>query len=1265
MRNTTMVWVQVALVVSMSITFSYLIGESEKQEGEGRWLAEAVAFIGSMLFGSEGFVSAVNADDVRHTCVKTKAGESCQEYPAQECAAKCSESCVPSKRENVAACKLGTCYNARDGVCQTGASQSMCASKGGEWFDDTYGNIAQCRKGCCLLGGKAQFVTEQQCTRSAGLLGMKREFRTDVKTELACLALAAQQEEGACVFVQEHERTCLFSTKAQCVQRGGEFYSGILCSNEALKTSCKPQATTACATASDGTSKVYWFDSCGNRENIFDYAKRVELQQLGKVIAANESCVVGKAGDVVANVRTCGNCNYLLGSKCGRATEQEKAAIGDVVCKDLSCVDENGNKRKHGESWCQYQGAVGVDDAKNRGMDTPGSRHFRKVCVNGEARTEPCADARTEMCVESKTPIDGGGTFSSAACRVNLAYTCYAYNTPEKKEECMKNPDCFVKKVSVGDKFVFDVCAPKVKPGFLWSERGQGSAALCSLASQKCTAVYVKGLGGWKCKANCACEKAEFAEQLNDLCISLGDCGSQVNYEGVYSENSRASSSKGGTIGMSALYLQGLTAYARPVPGKAIEARDVGALYQIIGIPEGLGQAEFSDTTAASVKLASHISGAAGIMLVAGAYITGFTAAASGYGTLGALGSFFSGVAAATPGVQGIAVGAASVPAMQAAGGVLAGAATAVAVVSMLLQFTGVGKGLPPAFVYALLATSAIAGGIIGANIGANIVAGGSVFGSFSGGLASAAAASWIFVGVVIVAIVIMKLLGIGKTKQVTVSFSCKPWQAPPGGAHCVKCGADGLPCSRYACESLGQLCELINEQSEKPECVAIAANDTAPPVLSFNHALLTANYTAEKFENGVKIKSREGDGCIQETYTPLVLGVVLNEPGQCRVSTNTSGVRFEEMDDFGSTFYTRNHSLPFVLPSLESEGLEGFDPRARLDTSLYVRCRDKTGNVNEKDFAIALCVKQGLDVTPARVVKHEPAPSIARADATSINITLFTNEPAECRWDTQDSDYALMKNAFSCMHAFEERTLEGWRCAGEVGVSEQEQTVSVRCLDQPWLEEQGAENSSRRNANSESYNFTVRRSASPLVISSVTPDNQQIVVGSEPASITLAATTSGGIDGTARCSYSWNGANFSEFRKGSWTTTHQQVFQFLYSGSYRVPLRCVDAVGHVVERTAQFSVVLDTDAPEITRVYQDNGRLLMVTNEQAQCVVSSALPGKDEDGCAYAWANGTSMGAEGTRHSVPWKAGASYFIKCKDRFGHGPGTACSVVVRT
>ena len=143
------------------------------------------------------------------------------------------------------------------------------------------------------------------------------------------------------------------------------------------------------------------------------------------------------------NQGTCGNCNFLAGSSCGSKTATEKLddSLQNVVCKDLSC-DENkdGTKeRSHGESWCEYQGAIGVEGG--RSVDTPGSRYFRKTCAYGEVRTDPCADFRNEVCVENKL-TEGGKSFSSAACRINRWQQCIEYNTKGGLGECSENPDC-------------------------------------------------------------------------------------------------------------------------------------------------------------------------------------------------------------------------------------------------------------------------------------------------------------------------------------------------------------------------------------------------------------------------------------------------------------------------------------------------------------------------------------------------------------------------------------------------------------------------------------------------------------------------------------------------------------------------------------------------------------------------------------------------------------------------------------------------------
>ncbi len=1292
--------IEMLLVVSLTASFAYLVHETdttfvqqsvveERERGvTAARAARALAALGSVLFDARGFVSALENQDAQqgtHTCLLSKEGKTCQEYVASECAGKCTSSCIPTGRTNVAACKPGTCLDTTSGVCQTGAPQSTCTAGGGQWFDDPHGNVPQCRKGCCLIGGKATFMTEQGCTHQASFLGAPREFRADVRTEIQCLALASVQEEGACVFVKEFERSCKFTTKAQCLQFKGDFHSQLLCSNTALNTTCTPQQTTGCGTALDGTQKVYWFDSCGNRENVYDYNRRVELQRLGRAVPANESCSVARAGNPVANARLCGNCNYLLGSACGKATEQEKAAIGEYVCRDLSCVDETGKKRAHGESWCQYQSAIGVDSTKNRGMEVPGSRHFRKVCVKGEVRTDPCADYRNEICIESQVSVDGG-KFSSAACRINLAYQCFDYNgivndeqnrglgedelkakNDQRNRKCEQNPDCFVKHVQVGKEFQFDYCVPKYKPGFASAERGD---LVCSQANVQCKAIYVKEIGGWKCKANCQCVKPAFAEQMNDLCMSLGDCGGQVNYNGDYSQNYRVTSSKGKIPRVSQTYITELIKYSGPVKGKYIEAPDIEQFYSFLGIPAGLGEATAPDDPASAFGSAGMISGMMGIGLLAAAKTTIGLQALTAIGLASKGGIFLAGGANAGgtffPTLVSIKAG------LSAAGSVLAGAAIGFAVTSLLLQYTGVGRGLHPALTHTLIAAGTGAGAIIGLNLaltgtskGAAIGAGAAGFSQ--GGLAFAAAVAWVVIIAVIVIIAIFAALGIGKMRKVTVSFTCNPWQAPANnGDACKKCGSGGLPCTPYACQSLGQSCQLINGETEKPECISIAQNDSTAPIITFDSSTLPrGNYTIEPHELGVRVKnSASSDGCIQESFTAVPLSINLNEPAQCAAS-NESGVGFEEMEeDYSSVTrnrYSRNHTRHHFIPSLESLGFEDFDPRARTDQTVFVKCKDYAGNTNVRDYAISYCIEQGPDLTPAAVLSHDPALDSVMFGATNVSVNVYASEPATCKWDTLDTDYSLMTGAMQCDDDIDERTLRGWRCSASVPVGEKETTYHVRCMDQPWLNESQQD---KRNVNTQSYSFKLRRSSSALQIDSLTPDGQTLSVGTEPASVTFAVKTSGGVDGTARCSFSWQNGSYIDFAQGLWTNVNQQTFQAILSGTYEMPIRCVDLAGNKAERTARFTVQIDNRPPEITRLFREGNSLVVTTNEQAECVASTNAPSRGESGCAYAWANGTGMGAPGLHHRVIWKEGTTYYIKCKDRFERGPGTECTVIAR-
>jgi len=46
----------------------------------------------------------------------------------------------------------------------------------------------------------------------------------------------------------------------------------------------------------------------------------------------------------------------------------------------------------------QYDGLVGLSENAGLGLDLAGSRHYRRICINGVELTESCRDFREEIC---------------------------------------------------------------------------------------------------------------------------------------------------------------------------------------------------------------------------------------------------------------------------------------------------------------------------------------------------------------------------------------------------------------------------------------------------------------------------------------------------------------------------------------------------------------------------------------------------------------------------------------------------------------------------------------------------------------------------------------------------------------------------------------------------------------------------------------------------------------------------------------------------
>lgn len=554
-----------------------------------------------MLFCSGFVFAATSISDPSVCCEKTNSGGWCINTDEGKCDDDFKSS--PTSCETTSYCRLGTCYNSESGICMANTPQRVCDAEGGTWDARELEAVPQCQLGCCIIADQAAFVPLVRCKRLSSLFGVENNYRTDITSEVQCIAEAQSQDMGACVYDKDYERLCEFTTRADCgagqsvltlgenatnsqIVDSGErkFFKDYLCSAGELGTSCAKQTSTGCY-----QGKVYWYDSCGNRENVYSAdspADKLASWNNGRVAEAEEICDPNDGSD-----KNCGNCEYLLGSRC--ASWDGFLGIGkpidsDYYCQKTECVDRNGDKRINGESWCVNDGLVG------NGADPVGSRYYREVCVDGVVRVEPCADYRNEVCLQDSIETEIGD-FSTAACTANRWQTCWQI---DNEDDCLNSDrfDCmwlppvtgmvfggsssstsFSNPTSGGTAFsnptsgssfgtgnvvapitgnaLFGggdeeaaveetqtnrpegVCVPNFAPGIEFWKDGN-ARQMCGIANAKCIVTYEKGLiGGEKCVENCECEEDSWALEANRVCSALGDCGGYVNYIGAYEDD--------------------------------------------------------------------------------------------------------------------------------------------------------------------------------------------------------------------------------------------------------------------------------------------------------------------------------------------------------------------------------------------------------------------------------------------------------------------------------------------------------------------------------------------------------------------------------------------------------------------------------------------------------------------------------------------------------------------------------------------------------
>jgi len=474
-------------------------------------------------------------------------------------------------------CKSGCCIDTDEGLCMENTPQRVCEQATGTWVDNNECNVPQCDLGCCTLGDQASFTTLTRCKKLSSFYNLETNFNQNIDDETSCILTAHLQDKGACVYESENQKTCQIATREQCINLAIEnvtitkFHKDLLCSADELSTNCGPTTETICI---PGKDEVYFKDTCGNPSNIYDaskiYSKNSAYWQ--KIIPKEETCGFNNENGN-ANSNSCGNCDYFKGSIC---SDSSSATYGENICSDLNCYDtQNGKDYDNGESWCIYQSNAGL------GRDAVGSRHFRNICINGEEIVEPCEDFRNKICIENAVQTTEGN-FQEAACRVNRWTDCIDQTD---KTDCLNNDkrSCYwlsgfeilgtlgtsagqassltpqsnqvftggntggfsggitggvitesgVSETSNSDK---GICLPEIPPGLKFWEQGNANN-ICNIANTKCVVQYETGaLTGFQSKPtkNKECLEDSWAEKMNNICTSLGDCGAYVNIAGKY-----------------------------------------------------------------------------------------------------------------------------------------------------------------------------------------------------------------------------------------------------------------------------------------------------------------------------------------------------------------------------------------------------------------------------------------------------------------------------------------------------------------------------------------------------------------------------------------------------------------------------------------------------------------------------------------------------------------------------------------------------------
>ena len=274
-------------------------------------------------------------------------------------------------------------------------------------------------------------------------------------------------------------------------------------------------------------------------------------------------------------------------------------------------------------------------------------------------------------------------------------------------------------------------------------------------------------------------------------------------------------------------------------------------------------------------------------------------------------------------------------------------------------------------------------------------------------------------------------------------------------------------------------------------------------------------------------------------------------------------------------------------------------------------------------------------------------------ASIDSFPLDIFTDEPAQCKWDKRDIDYDLMSKEFSCSQSGLDFSLRGgYRCSADLPVEKPDTSISQTSSVINETGESG-ENTVRKE---NTYYFRCKDKAgnkniqgSKFSLFSTLPLN---IIKKDPSGLLRTGTgielkietVNGAENGIAICGWSQEDvlvANMPQFSSTN-AAMHTQKLPPQPEGNYKFFIACIDKAGNLAGDSIEFTVERDTTAPQILFVTQDKqlGILTITTDEPANCEYA------END---FSFGRGTAMGSTDKLEHQASLGMTRYVIKCRD----------------